>query len=78
MGEKNGGSAFPIADQRGPNGEGWAQGSPGMSLRDWFAGQVLQGFLTQEAERAFPASIWAASSYEMADAMLAERDRERT
>lgn len=61
----NGGPAFPS------EGEGHGNPkyhSPGMSLRDWFAGQVLaasDGSVSPEKEAA-----WA---YKIADAMLAER-----
>lgn len=61
MGIKNGGQAFPAR---------WSDGTliPGMSMRDWFAGQALvslhqEGFARVLAERA----------YEIADAMLEER-----
>ena len=60
----NGGSAFPVK---------WLNGSidEGMSLRDYFAGQVLAGNL---------GNPWASNSddiavrcYQIADAMLAAR-----
>ncbi len=35
------GPAFPCAEIRGPNGDGICEAAPGMSLRDWFAGQAL-------------------------------------
>jgi len=58
-------TAFPFGDK-------W----PGMTLRDWFAGQCLPGIVGnhvgyshgQEAEI-------AATAYRVADAMLAERDK---
>lgn len=49
----------------------------GMSMRDWFAGQVIArligvyGFEDGEDKR-----ILAERAYEMADAMLAEREKE--
>lgn len=62
----DGGPAFP--------GENW--GSKGMSLRDYFAGQALAGLLacprTNGGEKAF-----ALHAYKYADAMLAERQKER-
>ena len=88
----DGGSAFP------PNA-GWIADDPkgrGMSLRDWFAGQVLGGPLATEAwpltigegakmlgvdvqdyraERDYP-KIIVAYAYAVADAMLAEREKE--
>lgn len=49
----------------------------GMTLRDWFAGQALVGFVTVNAPSKLddpaPALAWAA--YHMADAMLAERSK---
>lgn len=33
--------AFPVEDLRDEYGNGLVQGSPGMSLHDWFAGQAL-------------------------------------
>jgi len=58
--------------------------SRGMSIRDWFAGQALQGLLacptTGNAKEdgvgdANHADRWARRSYAYADAMLAERSR---
>lgn len=73
----SGGPAFPLAGNVGRDAE------PGMSLRDWFAGQAL----------AAPAATWtipddgparvqalrdlARAAYDCADAMLAERERYR-
>lgn len=65
-------SAFPQADRFSPQGE------PGMSLRDWFAGQALAGWMSDpNASIAEPElrERLAAGCYEMADAMLAERRR---
>jgi len=44
---------------------------PGMSLRDWFAGQALVGLLSDGAS----AKVAACSAYAAADAMLAQRER---
>lgn len=56
---------------------------PGMSLRDWFAGMALQGMLaspvrpenTEDSEvpEDMAISAWAAYSFKLADAMMAER-----
>jgi len=51
-------AAFPISRET----EGWH--NPGMSLRDWFAGQFLASGITTDAERC----------YAMADAMLKARE----
>lgn len=46
---------------------------PGMSMRDWFAGQVLAGYLANaEIASANPATM-ARDAYTIADAMIAER-----
>lgn len=68
----NGGPAFPIPEQQFSDGVTIvsSQGAPGMSLRDWFAGQALANpYTTHESE---PGRIarWA---YQIADAMLAAR-----
>ncbi len=50
---------------------------PGMTLRDWFAGQALAGLTANERgildEK--DAANLAPGCYKLADAMLAERDR---
>jgi len=55
---------------------GWLRG--GMSLRDWFAGMALQGICTID-RRTSPIDdtqrITARTAYQLADAMLAERER---
>jgi len=70
---KGSGPAFPV---NGPNGD-----SPGMTLRDWFAGQIVIGL-----EVNIGANAWGSSKsgqqrratycYELADAMLAERNKQ--
>ena len=60
----DGGPAFPVGLL------------PGMSLRDYFAGQALAGLIacpnTSGGEKDF-----ARNAYKLADAMLAEREKER-
>lgn len=46
--------------------------NPGMTLRDWFAGQALQGLLASGPHDINPRE-YAQDSYEYADAMLAAR-----
>lgn len=51
---------------------------PGMSLRDWFAGQVLPKALDLSIllpGTGSPAPSAAKMAYEIADAMLAEREK---
>ena len=82
MDKPTGGSAFPIP----PSGE--FEGFSGMTLRDWFAGQViatLSDINPNLPDNPAPASGWpspvdlmqrrAAWAYLQADAMLAERSK---
>jgi hypothetical protein len=75
--ERDGGPAFPRV------GEGFGNpryDAPGMTLRDWFAGQAmaaaLGAFLSDPKGQpdARNKDIIAASSYAIADAMLAARE----
>lgn len=45
----------------------------GMSLRDWFAGMALQGLVVYPITKTNSALVTMA--YEIADAMLAEREK---
>lgn len=74
--KNDGGPAFPL-----PN-----QAMFGMSLRDWFAGQALNGILSDgetqaiisklsRAENASSTAYVAKAAYEFADAMLKERSK---
>ena len=70
----DGGPAFPrvpwdVNDYTG-------DGSPGMSLRDYFAGQALAGMLA-DSTRQGSLGNYAEDAYKFADAMLAEREKER-
>lgn len=47
---------------------------PGMSLRDWFAGMAMQGFLADSNCTAVPERL-SAVSYAMAEAMLKAREQ---
>jgi len=49
---------------------------PDMSLRDWFAGMALHGQLVAIGNQRDP-KVRAVAAYEFADAMLAERAKER-
>jgi hypothetical protein len=81
MADKTGGSAFPVImmdSDRIPYSR-----DPGMELRDWFAGQCFNSYaswaLTQpvgdlrNGEEA--AAKYARIAYQMADALIAERDK---
>jgi hypothetical protein len=49
--------------------------TPGMSLRDWFAGQALAGLLSKGQSTSNAKSWMPEEAYELADAMLAARER---
>jgi hypothetical protein len=59
-------SAFPLS------GGGLVADVYGMTLRDWFAGQALMGYLADSNVTGAVVKI-AAAAYVMADALLAER-----
>lgn len=76
-----GGQAFPIPLAPGPNGM-LHSGEPGMTLRDYFAGQALAGMLSDptasnglSARGMALAASYATAAYLHADAMLAERQK---
>lgn len=88
----DGGPAFPIPQQQFTDGYTivGAEGAPGMTLRDWFAGQVAtsiaqtiitadQTVLSVVADaEGYDGSVdgyVAFRSYRIADAMLAEREK---
>ncbi len=76
MSTGNGGPAFPA---KKPLTMAGGYDSQGMSLRDWFAGQALAGWLASYGDRPHPAMDddggipVAANAYRMADAMLKAR-----
>ena len=74
MSKKTGGPAFPL-QSIGPD---FSPGYSGMTLRDYFATKAMQGTLAGCATRGEVVD-WkelAGLSYDVADAMLAERDIE--
>jgi hypothetical protein len=68
-GVKDGGPAYPVICEEWPN-------QPGMTLRDWFAGQALAGLLASGGKysKGFECK-GAEECYAQADAMLAEREK---
>ena len=77
--KKDGGPAFP----RTPANVEWSDGSrnffedqDGMTLRDYFAGQALAGYMADANVSDHNRAALVKSCYELADAMLAERDKE--
>ena len=95
----DGGPAFPLKNytsEIGPDNCGfmakdnaghelWVNsGSPGMSLRDWFAGRALSGILRDQivgVNREYDTKQLAPgvseAVYQIADAMLVERDKNK-
>lgn len=70
--------AFPSFDYITQEGR---ENPKGMTMRDYFAAQALQGLLPdafQEAPDNYPAKrlapFWAAMAYQLADAMLKARE----
>jgi hypothetical protein len=51
MEKKDGGSAFPIAADYDQHGQLLNPLNPGMSLRNWFVGQAVQGLIASIEER---------------------------
>lgn len=51
----------------------FAPAFPGMSLRDWFAGQALAGMCTSAGYQGLPWDAVSSEAYAAADAMIAER-----
>ena len=67
---KDGGPAFPLMNRDYQEAYG---GAPGMSLRDWFAGQALMGFMANTSRPTTYTGDDAEWAYTIADAMLAAR-----
>lgn len=69
--------AFPIQHQVNANGDVVQWSETGMTLRDYFAAKVMQGDIASTGEHSGPINILllAKWSYEVADAMLAERSK---
>ena len=72
--------AFPNSLRRNTSSDPLAKPSvfdyPGMTLRDYFAGQALAGFAASEAAIAkWNDGTVARCCYEVADALLIERER---
>jgi hypothetical protein len=70
----DGGPAHPCTEANGCN-----SGCPGMSLRDHFAGEALKGLMARnwsdfEGTDEELITVWAKSSYYVADEMLKARE----
>jgi hypothetical protein len=71
---KDGGPAFPAQPiHHFPDGVSMSQNQGGMTLRDYFAGQVLAGVLADPTCQPSPTEL-AKIAYGGADAMLAARE----
>lgn len=80
----DGGPAYPFQER---NGDGSHYHShAGMSLRDWFAGKAVAGICANSVEfdnamqiargkNAHPADVLAKLAYDLADAMIAARQK---
>lgn len=80
-------TAFPVAEVRTHDGFGIREGSPGMTLRDWFAGQAMvamfavnRDYLERVSQdKYFPITAASArDAYAFADAMLSARNQEQS
>lgn len=84
MSKPDGGPAFPIAEVLGDDNCRIVEQRPGMTLRDYFAGQALIGLLSgawgvdhKRRETCSELGInYAKGAYDIADAMIAERRKE--
>ena len=74
MKKNDGGPAFPQTNDSWVGTDGNTAVPEGMSLRDWFAGHAVSPMLIQ-AYGNTPA-ILAGKAYQLADAMLQEREKE--
>lgn len=78
----DGGPAFPVAEQRDADMNGIVEGHPGMSLRDWFAGQALTLCAMAVVGRTIKGESIpshddvAVDCYKFADAMLKARQHD--
>lgn len=81
--KNDGGPAFPIPPDYFNNSGDRSNAVPGMYLRDWFAGMALQGIMYSggqnmrniDPERASNLRGYAEFCYDVADAMLVEREK---
>lgn len=76
-GKNTGGAAFPLSRE-----SSMSKNYEGMTLRDYFAGQALQGIIASgifvDPDGLFTgnaAPVMAEAAYLLADAMIAERER---
>ena len=70
----DGGPAFPTMQQCGASGEYWMEPVGGMSLRDYFAAQAMQGAIARGVKTE-EISMVPKMAYLMAEAMIKERNK---
>ena len=80
MSRPNGGSAFPnfAVLQTLEGKDEILRNGQGMTLRDWFCGQVIMGMFTHPNWGMATAEQRAIAAWAQADALLAERGKEPT
>jgi hypothetical protein len=71
MSKNNGGPAFPTTKE-----SHLMICSEGMTLRDYFAAKAMQGMLEMAEYRDLTSEGYARGAYRVADAMLAEREKD--
>lgn len=74
--KETGGQAFPLTTWQSPDGMIGLMNNPGMTLRDWFAGQAVAGLFNHSgwvATHDGDGEEVAKRAYAVADAMLAAR-----
>lgn len=68
--------AFPAPNKPQGHQKHWVyEGTPGMTLRDYFAAAALQAIVSKPECRNHEATTIARDAYRLADSMLAERER---
>ena len=72
----DGGPAFPTAEVRAPDGTGIQEGALGMSKRDYIACRAMAAICAHIDTWGFDREQIAGEAYRIADAMLAERERQ--
>jgi hypothetical protein len=78
MSVKDGGQAFPrsYAYQNPEAGRSELKAVPGMTVRQYFAGEAMKGLLSQTSEDWPNPEIIAAQAVKNADALIAELEEE--
>jgi len=77
--KNNNPAAFPVAmsEQTFSNQES-APWQEGMTLRDYFAAKIIQGILVNNPLLPLQSSYYTGTAYDIADAMLTEREKSKS